>query len=74
MNREKPATGEVYHVFNRGVEKRDVFMKSGDYLRFIHDLYEFNDANPTIDGGYRFSKTQRDDATAQQPNQKIQEV
>jgi len=34
---------DFYHVFNRGVEKRKTFLSSGDYLRFIHDLYVFND-------------------------------
>jgi putative transposase len=34
---------EFYHLINRGVEKRKVFMEDGDYLRFIHDMYIFND-------------------------------
>lgn len=38
--------GHIYHVYNRGVEKRDVFLDERDYLRFVHDLYEMNDANP----------------------------
>lgn len=33
---------EIYHVLNRGVEKRQIFMDKQDYLRFIHDLYELN--------------------------------
>jgi len=40
------AEGQIYHVFNRGVEKRDIFIDDKDYLRFIHDLYEFNDIKP----------------------------
>lgn len=36
-----------FHVYNRGVEKRDIFMDKSDYYRFIHDLYEFNDTSPT---------------------------
>jgi len=32
-----------YHIFNRGVEKRKIFMDNTDRIRFIHDLYEFND-------------------------------
>lgn len=35
-----------YHVFNRGVEKRPIFLKSRDYERFMHNLYEFNDTSP----------------------------
>ena len=38
---------DYYHILNRGVEKRKVFMESGDYLRFVHDLYVFNDENTT---------------------------
>ena len=33
---------EFYHVLNRGVEKRNIFMDDRDRARFIHDLYEFN--------------------------------
>ena len=47
MKRIKPATGEIYHAYNRGVEKRVVFSENFDYLRFIHDLYEFNDSDPS---------------------------
>ncbi len=39
-------TNEFYHLFNRGVDKRKIFMDRNDYVRFIHDLYEFNDVNP----------------------------
>ncbi|MEO0076303.1 MAG: transposase [candidate division WOR-3 bacterium] len=35
--------GKFYHVYNRGVEGRDIFLDNGDYLRFIHYLYELND-------------------------------
>lgn len=38
--------GGFYHVYNRGVEKRESFLEESDYFRFIHDLYEFNDAGP----------------------------
>ena len=46
------ATGEIYHIYNRGVEKRDIFLDDLDYQRFIHDLYEFNDENSV--GDYKF--------------------
>ncbi len=36
-----------YHIYNRGVEKRKIYMDKNDYYRFIHDLYEFNDSAPT---------------------------
>ena len=47
-------TGEVYHVYNRGVEKRDVFCDKLDYVRFIHDLFEFNDINPAPEFSRRY--------------------
>jgi len=34
---------DIYHVLNRGVDKRNIFLDQQDYLRFIHDLFEFND-------------------------------
>jgi putative transposase len=48
MNRIKPANDEVYHIYNRGVEKRKIFLDNQDHFRFIHSLYEFNDKNPTL--------------------------
>jgi len=47
---------EIYHILNRGVDKRDIFLEEGDYLRFIHDLYEFNDENPAGEAYYYFNK------------------
>ncbi len=35
--------GEFYHVLNRGVDKRKIFLDKQDYFRFVHDLFEFND-------------------------------
>jgi len=36
---------QIYHVYNRGVDKRNVFLNDEDYYRFIHDLFEFNDVS-----------------------------
>lgn len=35
-----------YHIYNRGVEKRNIFGDEFDYFRFIHNLFEFNDVAP----------------------------
>lgn len=35
---------EVYHVLSRGVDKRQIFNDNRDYLRFINNLFEFNDS------------------------------
>lgn len=37
---------EFWHLIGRGVEKRDVVMDDQDRIRFIHDLFVLNDANP----------------------------
>ncbi|MHB8860267.1 MAG: transposase [Minisyncoccota bacterium] len=37
---------ELWHALNRGVDGRDLFIDSQDFARFIHNLYEFNDATP----------------------------
>lgn len=55
MRKEKFITGEIYHILNRGVDKRVIFSDNEDYFRFIHDMYEFNDKNPAINIYYRQS-------------------
>lgn len=43
MNRKiKFSEGEYYHIYNRGVEKREIFMEKSDYSRFILLLYYAN--------------------------------
>jgi REP element-mobilizing transposase RayT len=39
-------TGEIYHVFNRGVDKRITFIDDSDYLRFYKSLAHFNSVEP----------------------------
>lgn len=48
MQRAKPAIGEIYHVFNRGVEKRAIFMDDDDRERFVRGLFAFNDSSPIL--------------------------
>ena len=47
MARTPIATDTIYHVYNRGVDKRNVFTDDGDYLRFIHYLYQCNNVAAT---------------------------
>jgi putative transposase len=49
-----------YHIFNRGVEKKNIFLDDSDRVRFIHDLYEFNDINPAPEFSRRFEKEEMD--------------
>ena len=37
------ANGEYYHIYNRGVDKREVFLNDDDYIRFIKSIKEYND-------------------------------
>ncbi|MDE2001122.1 MAG: transposase, partial [Patescibacteria group bacterium] len=53
--REITVTGNTYHVLNRGVDKRKIFLDESDYFRFIHDLFEFNDQNPINNVTYHFN-------------------
>ncbi len=40
------AEKEFYHIYNRGVDKRDVFLDTHDLDRFFKSLDEFNNLNP----------------------------
>lgn len=42
MRKLKFTPGKIYHVFNRGVEKRDIFLSDGGRWRFLQGLYLFN--------------------------------
>jgi len=43
MLRQDPfITGEYYHLYNRGIDKRDIFKSSYDYERFMMLLYIAN--------------------------------
>lgn len=47
MNRKFPfLNGEYYHIYNRGVDKRDIFSERKDVDRFIESIIEFNTKNP----------------------------
>lgn len=45
---------ELYHALNRGVDGRNLFLDDRDRARFVHDLYEFNDATPNTNLQHRF--------------------
>jgi putative transposase len=51
-------TGEIFHILNRGVDKRKIFLTDKDYFRFIHNLFEFNDVRPAFNLGRSFEKSQ----------------
>lgn len=43
MRKIKFVKGGIYHIFNRGVEKRNIFQNDADRWRFLQGLYLFND-------------------------------
>lgn len=42
------ATGEVYHLFNRGIEHRPIFSSKRDYRRFVQTLIFYRFASPPL--------------------------
>jgi len=46
MQRPQFVTNEIYHIYNRGVEKRTIFLSGRDYQRFIRSMEIFNDISP----------------------------
>lgn len=56
--RLKFQNGECYHIFNRGVDKRDVFMEDRDFLRFLKSIKEFNVLEP-IGSLYRLEELRK---------------
>lgn len=48
---------DLYHVINRGVDGRNIFLDTQDYARFVHDLYEFNDTAPALEFHHAKSRT-----------------
>lgn len=51
MKRPIFLNNHIYHIYNRGVEKRDTFMETRDYKRFISDLQEFNTIKQVLNHG-----------------------
>ncbi len=47
MRKIQFAKGNFYHIFNRGVEKRDIFKDDNDRWRFLQGLFLFNDEKTT---------------------------
>ncbi len=72
MRRERFATNYVYHIYNRGVDKRNIFTDDRDRIRFIRNLLEFNDQNPALHHYYKsnFPEVQ----PREKPREKIVEI
>jgi putative transposase len=42
MRKQPLVNNEYYHIYNRGVDKRDIFGSKKDVERFIESMLEFN--------------------------------
>jgi putative transposase len=46
MRKESFVNDQYYHVFNRGVDKREIFSCGDDFARFFQSMEEFNSLTP----------------------------
>lgn len=46
MRKIKFTNNEFYHIYNRGVDKRDIFLDNHDFNRFLQSMDEFNSKRP----------------------------
>lgn len=46
MRKDPLIIGPYYHIYNRGVDKRDIFMNQADLNRFALSVKEFNTVKP----------------------------
>ncbi|MEK7198115.1 MAG: transposase [Patescibacteria group bacterium] len=56
MRKDKLASNNIYHIYNRGVEKRIIFKNNQDYSRFIKGLLIFNDTKIVDDFNNRLRR------------------
>src|SRR3989344_9596270 len=48
MKRISFSPGEFYHIYNRGTEKRNIFLSKNDYYRFLLLLYHCNSSKNVV--------------------------
>lgn len=53
-------TGQIYHIYNRGVEKRRIFETSKDYKQFLKTLtyYQLSGPKPKLSHYFKYQKFQ----------------
>jgi len=69
MRKVRFAEGEIYHIYNRGVEKRECFADDQDRSRFLLDLVEMNSTAPVVNSGYFFLRNSRQNFDSDRPMQ-----
>ncbi len=56
MRRTNFAPGKIYHIYNRGVDKRDIFKEDADKWRFLQALALFNNRDSSTNTLWRLEK------------------
>lgn len=69
MRKVKFVTNCYYHIYNRGIEKRDIFLRQKYYQRFFFGLSEFN-----TNGPIRLSRTQTIKTKLHQDQQRLVDI
>lgn len=59
MRKTPLITGEYYHIFNRGVDKRIIFNSPQDPGRFLEGMREFNTIEPIVSLYHNANKNRR---------------
>lgn len=57
MRKTQFAINNFYHIFNRGVEKRKIFVDDYDRWRFLLGLFLFNDENASVNTLWRVEES-----------------
>lgn len=71
MRKVSPFEGGLYHVFNRGTEKRNIFLSKRDYERFIVNLILFNTVKEPLGNIIRYGIENACEKISKQPLVKI---
>src|SRR3989344_4081717 len=66
MRKDPLITNQYYHIYNRGVDKRDIFMNKADLDRFALSVKEFNVVEPI--GSIKDLMFGKKDSDVQRPN------
>jgi len=56
MRKTKFEVGKIYHIYNRGVEKRNIFNDDSDKWRFLQGMFLFNSKNGLLNTLYDIEK------------------
>lgn len=67
MRKDPLVTNQYYHIYNRGVDKRDIFMNKADLNRFFLSTKEFNVVDP-IGSIKDLMLRKQEDSDVQRPN------